>query len=162
MTKFREPGSLKDALFVALGLLGDEVAAEACGLSSVYLRACSDPDGEKRLPAEAMLAIEVALARHGHPPLFTGVIRRALIERAAGADALGLTVDPLRRLGEIAAQFGPLASVIADADDDERISPRERREMLRRAVDLEAAVHSLIVGLNGPPAPAGRARGRRG
>ena len=115
MTKLREPGSLKDALFVALGLLGEEVAAEACGLSTVYLRACSDPDGEKRLPAEAMLQLEVALARHGHAALFSGVIRRALAERATGADALGLTVDPLRRLGEIAAQFGPLASVIAEA-----------------------------------------------
>ena len=161
MTKLREPGSLKDALFLAIGLLGKDKVEAITGFSYDHVRVCSDPNGEREASGATLLALNSALSREGHPQLFADVFRREAAELAAGADALGMTLDPLKRLGVLAEEFAALAGSINQAADDETLSPAERREILRRAVKLETAVHALIGGLRPPVVmKAARPRGR--
>lgn len=159
MTKLREPVTLENTLFLVLGRLTIERAAEVVGCSTHHLRALSDPDKRERLTIDDAIKLDLAHradAGEGYPLFETygRLLDAASAERFADADALGrLTVKVAREAGEataaLVAATRPNATVqdlehalreLEGSDEVTDAAIAHVREMIRRARD-------------GPPTP---------
>lgn len=109
MTKLREPVSMENALYLVLGSITIERAAEVTGREPHYLRAAADPDKDQQLTARDLELLDLeAHAQHGRGfPLYEALGRRLdcaradrFVDEAAIARSL---IELLRENGEATA-----------------------------------------------------------
>lgn len=127
--KLREPGSLLDGIMQTVALLGDEKVQAVTGRSAAHVRACSDPDSDRRLMLHDALALDTACARlFGVAPIAQAY--HLQLTRAAGVCGVGeIGLSPVERIALLTESMGDIARVVRAAFRDGQVSPGERHSM---------------------------------
>ena len=139
MTKLRQPLSLEDALQLAIGVLGLNRVSLAAGRTETTVRAWTDPDKSKPLPAAAALAVDCAMVSEGHAPPHFRVMSMQLDQARAASH---IARAPHLRLVECLNTLGRVSQEISDAmrpdsEDGARLSRAELSRILA-AIDEDA------------------------
>ena len=144
MTKLRAPESIEDAVFQAVALLGEPLIEAAAGVSASLVRKWSDPDDQAhRIGLHQALAIDEALVRAGHAPVFG-----ALFDRTARGELQGEDGNPvaaaLRMTVEATSIMDRVDQAMADGllDSAEIVAIRAKVGALRKRISrLERALY---------------------
>ncbi|GAA3708353.1 hypothetical protein GCM10022268_17100 [Sphingomonas cynarae] len=145
MTKLRHPLTIENALYLVLGHITVERAAEVTGREASYLRSLSDPDSRYRLCIEDALKLDLAYAQAGGDgaPLYETyglLLGAARADRfACEAEIARHTVDVIREGGEAHAALVAL-SIPGATEADRR---NAAREVEQAAAALTRVVHLL-------------------
>jgi hypothetical protein len=144
MTKLRLPESIEDAVFQAVALLGEDPVAHASDVSASLVRKWSDPDDKAhRIGLHQALAIDEALVKAGHSPVFGALFETLVPAEAAPVEP----VEPVRIAMRITADASLLMTSVDAAMADKKLTPAEVVKLRAETGRLQKSIARLRRGL---------------
>jgi hypothetical protein len=143
MTKITPPGTIKDALRQATGILSLKRAAVILGKSESYLYELGNPDSEKNISAEDALALDVACFNECGKTPFTDAMQLAL-------EALGkrARADIPQELLNAQVSLGSLTKAASSARGGKPMPLVDRKSAHDFGRQLISEVEEILIALN--------------
>lgn len=151
--KHRTPGTLEDALLIAVAELGPERCGELIGKSASLIYKATDPDHDHTLNLRQALVIDAACKQiSGETPIFSYCLRQleaVAANRPESASLTELVLDTTTHLGEMCAKVRAFHH--EGSEEGRRLSVNERAQIqelqrgMARLLDAIGAVVELEV-----------------